>query len=153
MNIRNGLTAGFVATVVVSLLIMAKHSLGIVPQLDPVGMVAALFGRLTGTPPDLLVGWLLHFVIGTGLWGVGYAVLADALIGPPAVRGVTFGVGAWLLMMLIVMPLAGAGVFGLALGIEAATLMLVMHLVFGGTLGIVYASSQGEAARADVMPG
>jgi hypothetical protein len=153
MNIKNGLTAGFVATVVLSLLMMAKHSMGIAPQLDPIAMLAGMFGRMTGTPPDPLIGWLLHFFVGTVLWGIAYAAIQGSLVGSPIVRGMSFGVAAWLLMMLIVMPMAGAGLFGLSLGVAAPILTLVMHLVFGATLDVVYAKSQGAAARADVVPG
>jgi hypothetical protein len=138
MNIKNGLTAGFVATVVLSLLMMARHSLGIAPQLDLIAMLAGMFGKMTGTPPDPLIGWLVHFFVGTVLWGIAYAAVQAALAGSPTVRGMSFGVAAWLLMMAIVMPLAGAGLFGTRLGIEAPVLTLVMHLVFGATLGVVY---------------
>jgi len=41
-------------------------------------------------------------------------------------------------MMVAMMPMAGAGFFGMQLGIMAPVLTLVMHIVFGAVLGGVY---------------
>ncbi len=43
------------------------------------------------------------------------------------------------LMVLMVMPMAGAGLFGLHLGIGVPVVTLMLHWVFGIVLGIVYA--------------
>ncbi|MEO8537343.1 MAG: DUF6789 family protein, partial [Betaproteobacteria bacterium] len=48
------------------------------------------------------------------------------------------GVGAWFLMMVIVMPMAGTGVFGLDLGMMAPVMTLILHLIYGAVLGGVY---------------
>ena len=90
--------------------------------------------------------------IGTVMWGIAYAILQSKLPGGPAARGMIFGTGAWLLMMVVVMPTAGAGFFGLALEMGAPVAALVLHLVFGAALGVVYAKSGGAAPRADVLP-
>jgi len=37
------------------------------------------------------------------------------------------------------MPMAGAGLFGMRLGMMAPVMTLLMHLVFGAVLGGVYA--------------
>ncbi|CAB3803547.1 hypothetical protein LMG28614_05846 [Paraburkholderia ultramafica] len=42
------------------------------------------------------------------------------------------------MMMIIMMPMAGAGLFGMALGMPAPVMTLVLHLVFGAVLGLVY---------------
>jgi len=152
MNVKSGLTAGFVATVVLSLLMMAKQAMGLMPDLDLVAIVAGMVARLTGGKPDPIVGWVMHFFIGTVMWGIAYAILQSKLPGGPVARGMIFGIGAWLLMMVLAMPLAGAGFFGLALGMGAPVATLMLHLVFGATLGVVYAKSQGAASRADVLP-
>ena len=152
MNVKSGLTAGFVATVVLSLLMMAKQAMGLMPDLDLVAIVAGMVAKLTGGKPDPIVGWVMHFFIGTVMWGIAYAILQSKLPGGPVARGMIFGIGAWLLMMVLAMPLAGAGFFGLALGMGAPVATLMLHLVFGATLGVVYAKSQGAASRADVLP-
>jgi hypothetical protein len=152
VNIKNGLTAGFVATVVLSIVMMVKQAVGLVPGLNPIDLVANILANLTGGAPSPIAGWVIHFGIGTVLWGVGYAAIQSLLPGSPAVRGMLFATGAWLIMMVIVMPIGGAGMFGLGLGPIAPVATLALHLVFGATLGIVYAKSEGGAARADVMP-
>jgi len=55
----------------------------------------------------------------------------------PASQAV-FATGAWMLMMVVVMPMAGAGLFGLSMGIAAPVMTLMMHLVFGVVLGATY---------------
>jgi hypothetical protein len=42
------------------------------------------------------------------------------------------------MMMLVVMPMAGAGSFGLGLGIMAPLVTLALHIVFGLVLGGIY---------------
>jgi len=49
-----------------------------------------------------------------------------------------FAVVAWLMMMIVVMPMAGAGMFGLGLGMMAPVATLVLHVLFGQVLGRVY---------------
>jgi len=53
-------------------------------------------------------------------------------------KGMVFGVLAWGLMMVMVMPMAGAGFFGLSLGMMAPVMTLMLHLVYGAVLGSVY---------------
>ena len=140
-NITAGLLAGFVATVVLSIMMIGKTMMGIMPELD----VAAMLSGMMGAP--LAAGWVAHFVIGTVVWGAGFAVLYDMIPGGSAVlKGIVFGIVAWLLMMILVMPMAGAGLFGMSFGIMAPIMTLVLHVIFGAVLGGVY------AARAHGIP-
>ncbi|WP_448329685.1 DUF6789 family protein [Sulfitobacter sp. M13] len=43
-------------------------------------------------------------------------------------------------MMILIMPMAGAGLFGLALGMMAPIMTLVLHIIFGAVLGVVFAN-------------
>lgn len=61
-----------------------------------------------------------------------------------------FGVGAWLLMMVALMPMAGAGLFGLGLGIMAPVMTLVLHMIFGAVLGWTYGRLLGRDTQAPV---
>ncbi len=132
-NISAGLLAGFVATIVLSALMVAKGMMGLMPELD----VAAMIGMMMGA--SVAVGWIVHFMIGTVAWGGGFALLYELIPGGGAVvKGIVFGVAAWLGMMIIVMPMAGAGLFGMNLGIMAPIMTLVLHIVFGAVLGAVY---------------
>ena len=41
-------------------------------------------------------------------------------------------------MMLIVMPAAGAGLFGLNMGMMAPVMTLMLHAIYGAVLGFVF---------------
>jgi len=137
--IGRGIVAGFVATVVLSAMMLMKQSMGLMPELDPIGMISAMAGA--SSP---VVGWISHFVIGSVGWGVGFAIVSPYLPGPYWLRGAIFAVGAWLMMMIVMMPMAGAGLFGLGLSMMAPVAALVLHIVFGLVLGGIYGLLGGE---------
>ena len=56
-------------------------------------------------------------------------------------HGVMLGLVGWLIMMIMMMPMAGAGLFGMKLGIMAPMMTLVLHLIVGATLGWIYGRS------------
>ncbi len=151
-SIKSGLTAGFAASAALGALMVIKTRLGLLPELNPIGDSVAIADRYTGLqfPPD--TGWVVHFLIGTFGWGIIYTWLRRNLPGPAVVKGLIFGVLAWLAMMIIFMPLAGQGFFGLSLGIAVPVATLVLHLIFGAILGAVYASTRSSAAVDDVTP-
>lgn len=132
-NIKAGLVAGFSATVVLSAMMVGKSMMGVMPELDVIHMLSGMMGA------PAVVGWLAHFMIGTLAWGGGFAVLYGLIPGSGAVmKGILFGIAAWLGMMVMVMPIAGAGLFGMAFGVMAPMMTLVLHIVFGAVLGAVY---------------
>ncbi len=132
-NTLADLVAEFIATVVLSAMMVVKGMMGLMPELD----VAAMIGMMMGA--SVAVGWIVHFMIGTIAWGGGFALLYEHILGGNAVvKGIIFGVVAWLGMMIIVMPMAGAGLFGMNLGIMAPIMTLVLHIIFGAVLGAVY---------------
>jgi hypothetical protein len=112
---------------------LMKQAMGLVPQLDPVEMVTQMSGA-----QSTIVGWVVHFFIGTILWGVLYAWLDPFLPGSHWFRGAAFATGAWLLMMITIMPMSGAGFFGLHMGMMAPIATLVLHWIYGAVLGGVY---------------
>lgn len=139
MNIyMRSMIAGFVATVVLSLLMIMKGMMGVMPQLDVIAMLSQMSQDMMGLGGAGLA-WLMHFMIGTVLWGILFALLYERLPGAGAVtKGMSFGVLAWLLMMIMPMPMAGAGLFGLGLGMMAPVMTLVLHVIFGAVLGYVF---------------
>ena len=142
-NYVTGIVAGFVATVVLSALMLMKQMMGLMPQLNPIEMLTTMAGASTPA-----VGWVMHFLLGTVLWGLLFAWLDPKLPGKSHwVKGVVFGIGAWLLMMVIVMPMAGAGLFGMQLGMMAPIMTLVLHIIFGAVLGGVYGAQKPEPAH------
>lgn len=132
-NSTKGMIAGFVATLVLSGLLLLKGSMNLVPELNIIRLLTNL-GSI-GT----VAAWMDHFIVGVVVWGLlfgGY----DAVASRPAhwLKGVIFGVFAWLLMMILFMPLAKAGLFGHRLGPMAAVVTLLYHLVYGAVLGTTY---------------
>jgi len=131
--------AGFVATVVLSLLMIMKGMMGIMPQLDVISMLGKMAQDMMGFGGPA-VAWGMHFMIGTVLWGFLFAILYPLLPGSGAVgKGISFGVLAWLMMMIGPMPMAGAGLFGMNLGLMAPMMTLILHVIFGAVMGLVFA--------------
>jgi hypothetical protein len=126
-----GVLAGMVATVVLSLLMVMKGMMGVMPGLDVVKMLAAMMGA------GLAVGWAAHFMIGIG-YGIIFSWTENLLPGNATVKGMILGTLAWLMMMVAVMPMAGAGMFGLNMGVMAPVATLILHLIFGAVLGFTY---------------
>ena len=98
---------------------------------DLVGLLGSRFGA------GWLLGLPLYFLIGTLLLPWLYVATAyPMLFGAPWARGVVFGLGLWLLVEAVAMPLLGAGVFHARLGGGVAVLLsLVGHVVYGATVG------------------
>ena len=135
-HLYKGVIAGFIATIALSVLMVLK---GMMPQMNAIKMLTAMAHGMMGTPLIPIVGWLLHFMIGSLLWGTLFSVLFERLPSQTAIfKGLIFGTAAWVLMMILVMPMAGAGMFGLHLGLGAPIATLVLHWVYGAVLGAVY---------------
>lgn len=134
-RITKGIVAGFSATVVLSVLMLMKSMMGLMPQLDIISMLSTM----AGAPDTPLIGWVLHFVIGSVLWGVLFALISPMIPGRSEwLKGIAFGTAAWLLMMIMVMPMAGAGLFGSRFGMVAPVMTLMLHILYGAVLGAVY---------------
>lgn len=132
-RLLKGIVAGFAATIVLSALMVMKQVMGIMPELDIAQMLTGMLGL-----PSVAVGWLMHFIIGSIVWGVLFAIVGSYLPGNVVARGMLFGLAAWLMMMVAIMPMAGAGFFGMQLGVAAPMMTLVLHIIFGAVLGWVY---------------
>jgi hypothetical protein len=74
------------------------------------------------------------------LWAVVYSVVESRLTGRPWVRGVTFAMLPALVSLVVVLPLLGGGLFGLALGAGPLPIIgnVLLHAVYGAMLGVVY---------------
>jgi len=136
------LAAAFLATVVLSLLMMIKAGMGLMPQLDVIRMLAQ---QMNAGP---VAGWMAHVMIGVVGYGMAWALVFRRLpFGSYPLRGVLLGVAGWLLMMIAVMPMAGAGLFGLSLTPMAPVATLVLHVIFGLALGLSFCLLQSVGHR------
>lgn len=138
-DITRGILAGFIATVVLTLFMMLKSKMGVLPALDPIHMMNSMIAQNLGIAENAAIGWFMHFVLGSIAWGVGFAVLNNALPGSKQLsKGIVMGIGAWLLMMFGLMPISGSGLFGLAISPMAPVATLILHIIFGAALGLSY---------------
>jgi len=133
-DVGKGVEAGFVATVVVSILMLVQQAAGLAPQFN----LIALLMTAAGTPQYPTLGWILHFVIGAGFWGAGFAAFSPHLPGPHWLRGLIFGGLIWLVMMVAFLPAAGLPMFARGMGTAIPVISLALHAVFGLVLGEAY---------------
>ncbi len=142
-NLSRGLGAGLAATLVLSIIMVAKGMMGLMPELN----VIAMLSNMMKSPP--VVGWVVHFMIGALAWGLGFVAVFQILPGKTDIaKGISFGIAAWLMMMLAVMPMAGAGFFGMKMGMVAPVMTLMLHVIYGAVLGLVYAKLGSEKVAA-----
>lgn len=138
-KLKSGIIAGFVATSVLSVLILLKMLMGVMPLLD----IVRILSDALAVP--LFAGWIVHFVIGTLFWGFGFGAFYSRIPGRSmAAKGATLGVVAWLPMTLVVMPMAGVGLMGLHIGLLAPVLTLMLYLIFGIVLGTSFVRIYSE---------
>lgn len=133
-KIGRGLLASLAATVVLSVLMVLKTMMGVMPALDLPKMIAVMMG----SPDTRMLGWAAHFLIGIVVYGIAIATPGDRMGSSPTVSGIVMGVVGWLIMMLTLMPMAGAGLFAMSMGVMAPLMTLVLHLIFGAVLGWTY---------------
>lgn len=132
MSIKNGLIAGFVGSAVLAVIFIMKGMIGMAPEMNTIAMLSHMMKM------PMAMGWVAHFAIGTIAWGGIFAVANSIIPGKTQVgKGIVLGIAAWLMMMIVVMPMAGAGLFGLKFGMMGAVLPLVLHIIFGAVLGFV----------------
>src|SRR6516162_3845367 len=95
--------------------------------------IAAVLGTFTGFGTS--AGMVMHFLLGTIGFAVGFLIVGPYLPGPVWLRGVTFMAGIWFLAGLIAMPILGVGLFfG---GVREAMASLMGHVVLGAILGAI----------------
>jgi hypothetical protein len=132
-SLRRGLGAGLVATVALAIVLVVKQAVGLMPQVDLVSILARALGF-----QSLAAGWTSHFIVGVLLWGPLFVWADRRMFFAHWINGLLFASVVWLGVMLVIMPLAGEGAFGLRLGIVTPTLALFLHWFYGIVLGSTY---------------
>jgi hypothetical protein len=131
-NTLRAIISGFVATLVLSAVILLKVQFHISPELSVLAQISKLAGGTVG-------GWMDHFIIGTLVWGILFAGFDSVTPPLPSwLKGLMFSVLAWLVTMVCFLPFVGLGLFGLKVGFEPAAINLVQHLIYGLVLGVTY---------------
>lgn len=138
-----GIVAGIVGALALALLMFLKDAIGFAPE---VNILAAVM-KLAGTT-STLNGWIVFFVINALIIGAVFAALDAHLERPEGmeelVRGGLFGVGLWVLTMIFLMPLTGAGAFGMKYGLIAPIVMFAGQVIQGMVMGGVYGALRPE---------
>ena len=134
-DIGAGMIAGFVASVA-SILVLAFSTFFIlVPEFDYIAIQGSAFGLAGGS----LAAWISYFLIGIFIWGVLYAIVESLLNGSSRnAKGLLFGSIIWLVVMIVLMPLADAGFFLKEYGFIAALIILITDLSFGLVMSYSY---------------
>jgi len=144
MTIKNGLIGGFVGSAVLAVVFVMKGMMGIMPEMNIIMMLSDMMKM------GAAMGWAAHFMIGTIVWGGIFAVANNSIPGgTQTLKGVVLGIVAWLMMMIVVMPMAGGGFFGMNFGMMGFAMPLMLHIIFGAVMGFVSAYlDEGSAAAA-----
>jgi len=86
-----------------SVLVLIKTAMGVMPELDFVQMLSTMMGFSPG------LTWAVNFATGA-MWGLVSALAFEVIpVASTVVKGMVLGAGAWLLMMVMVMPMARCG--------------------------------------------
>ena len=88
-----------------------------------------MIAGMMGSPDNPMLGWAVHFMIGIVGYGIAITLLAHRFGSSATVSGIIIGVIGWLVMMVMLMPMAGAGMFGMAMGVMAPVMTLVLHII------------------------
>lgn len=143
-NLGRAVAAGFVGTLVMTLMMYFVSPVMMAMKMD----IAAMLGSMLGV--SWAAGMMMHFVNGSLIFPAIYTyLLFERLPGSPALRGAMWGTILWIVAQTVVMPMMGAGFFSSQMGgMMAAVGSLVGHLIYGGLLGAVASGPSLRPAHA-----
>jgi hypothetical protein len=134
-SIKMGFMSGVVATVVAGSMLLVNNAFHSFPDVR----VARSLAQVLGSPDQVMVGVAAILITGIFVFGALFAVLAPRLpMRMYLAKSLVFGVASWLLMMVLFMPLAGAGLFGLGRSLAVPAATLVLNLTYWIVLGLSY---------------
>ena len=145
-----GAVSGFVATGIMTGAVLLSYGFGALLGSTASGAnqiqlwLAALINNTVTeiATVNLALAIAIHVIAGIG-WAIIYAGVAEQrLSGDGFQRGVKFGLIPWALSITVFFPLVGAGFFAADIGAGPLPILgnLILHIVYGGALGKVYAS-------------
>lgn len=138
---------GFAGTILMTLLIYYVAPLMLGGPLD----LAALVAEILGT--GWLAGMTIHLLLGGLAFPVVFHALYPTLPGAGWLKGFVFGMALALVALVVVMPIAGAGIFmaNHPRPLMAVLGVLIGHAIYGVVLGWWSAKSvESEAVQAPI---
>ena len=136
VDLMNGLLAGVAATLALSLIVVVRDALGLMPGPDLIRVFAMIAGEI-GLPETNTWGWILHAAAGLA-WGLLFGYIQHRQPGRPALKGLFLGAVIWVGVIFLIMPMIGAGFAGYDLAPATAGVMLALNLAYGAILGGAY---------------
>jgi hypothetical protein len=123
----------------------ANQTMQWVPGLD----LVSSFMKLAGST-EILTGWIVFGIVLAFIGGLVFSLL-DAHLDKPEgaeefVRGGLFGLGAFLLVGILVMPMSGADAFAMRYGVGGPIYLAIAFLVYGVVMGGIYGLMRPEPA-------
>lgn len=129
----SGFGWGTVATIAMSIPMIAGAVAGVLPMPRPIP--AAIVGEIVGggLPRPLLMALAggSHLAYG----GVAGGVLSLLTRPVTVAKGLGWGVLLWAVMGIAWLPFLGWGLFGTSISPRVAVATLVLHVIYGATLG------------------
>lgn len=155
--LRSGIIAGFTATIIMSIALVAGYLIAGIFADQDANMVSGWFyglthNSLTEDTFDIPIGaYGLNLLAGV-MWALIYAYAFEGRFNRPGwQRGTLFSILPWLLSLLVFFPVVGAGILGADLGAGPLPVVgnLVLHLIYGAALGWVYAAQTSVDVEAN----
>ncbi|MBA1159319.1 DUF6789 family protein [Microvirga mediterraneensis] len=135
IDLGRGTISGLVAAGVVSAVIVLGWTVGVFPEPDPLLITNGIVIQPIG------LSWVIHFGVGTFLWGMLFALLSPILPGPSWGKGALFGAIIWCV------GLAGAWYVEPSAYAPINIGSLALHLLFGVVLGRTYGALYDPSSR------
>jgi hypothetical protein len=145
-SIKNGFISGGLATYVFGSMLLVNNALHSYPEVR----FARTLAGILGSPGDVMVGVAAILITGIFVFGGLFAVYAPRLpMRTYFAKSLALAAVSWLLMMVVFMPLGGAGIFGLDRSPVVPIATLVLNLAYWLVLGMSYRwlTGSGSAPR------
>jgi uncharacterized membrane protein YagU involved in acid resistance len=136
-KVVSAIVGGLIATAIITLLALTGPVFSPSPM-DLAAMVMSLVLSLASQP--FILAFVIHLVSGSLIFPLIYVFLVyPRLMGPPWLRGLLFGTALWVLVQLIVLPMAGLGPLSSRAPspVVAAGSSLLTHVLYGVILGSI----------------
>jgi len=137
-DILRGLVAGLIATLAILLIFLLTDLADLPFSLNTMPLLVDVSPRKNPFLVSPIIGWAIHFLIFSLIWSFLYALATKDSDHSVRSYALGFCLFAWLMMMVLTMPMAGNGYFALQKGFWAPLFALLLHLAWGWVVGIVY---------------
>lgn len=148
-----GCAWGLVATLIMSAVMLILWWTGASAMSEPIplSLAARFVGKVlhmrTITPGVVVAAMVVHLGYG-GMWS---GLLAASTSRVTWWKGMLVGLGLWVIMLIFFLPIAGADVFKVATAASAWGSSLVVHLVYGISVGVLAGRHEPELVEEPIV--